>query len=52
MSFALYATFVVSVIALLMIPAPSVTFIVATSLARGTEVGLATVAGSCAAMVL
>jgi homoserine/homoserine lactone efflux protein len=51
MSWPLYATFVLSVTALMLIPGPNVALIVAASLARGPKAGLATVAGTCAAMV-
>lgn len=51
MSRPLYITFVASVIALMLIPGPNVALIVATSLSRGPRAGLATVAGTCAAMV-
>jgi threonine/homoserine/homoserine lactone efflux protein len=48
---ALYAAFVLAVVTLLLIPGPSVALIVANSLARGPSAGLATVAGTSAAMV-
>jgi threonine/homoserine/homoserine lactone efflux protein len=50
-SFAIYATFVVSVVALMLIPGPNVALIAATSLAFGQRAALATVAGTCAAMI-
>ena len=51
MAFALYVSFVVTVIALMLIPGPNVALIVATSLERGPRAGFATVAGTSAAMV-
>ncbi len=51
MSPALYATFVLAVITLMLIPGPNVALIVANSIARGPRAGLATVAGTCAAML-
>jgi len=51
MSLALYATFILAVITLMLIPGPNVALIVANSIARGPRAGLATVAGTCAAMV-
>src|SRR3954451_15403468 len=51
MSLSLYAAFVAAVIALMLIPGPNVALIVATALARGPREGLATVAGTWAAMV-
>ena len=51
MSLALYATFVLAVVTLMLIPGPNVALIVANSIARGPRAGLATVAGTCAAMV-
>jgi homoserine/homoserine lactone efflux protein len=51
MSLALYATFVLAVITLMLIPGPNVALIVANSIARGPRAGLATVAGTCAAML-
>jgi homoserine/homoserine lactone efflux protein len=51
MSPALYATFVLAVITLMLIPGPNVALIVANSIARGPRAGLATVMGTCAAML-
>ncbi|MDE3176289.1 MAG: LysE family translocator [Pseudomonadota bacterium] len=51
MSLALYGAFVAAVVALLLIPGPNVTLIVANAVARGPRAGLATVAGTWAAMV-
>jgi homoserine/homoserine lactone efflux protein len=51
MSPALYATFVLAVITLMLIPGPNVALIVANSISRGPRAGLATVAGTCAAML-
>jgi homoserine/homoserine lactone efflux protein len=51
MAWPLYATFVLAVTALLLLPGPNVALIVATSLDRGSRAGLATVAGTSAAMV-
>jgi threonine/homoserine/homoserine lactone efflux protein len=48
---ALYAAFVLAVVTLMLIPGPNVALIVANSIARGPRAGLATVAGTSAAMV-
>jgi homoserine/homoserine lactone efflux protein len=48
----LYLAFVAATVVLMAIPGPNVAVIVAGSLSRGVRYGLATVAGTCAAMVL
>jgi threonine/homoserine/homoserine lactone efflux protein len=48
----LYLAFVAASLALIVTPGPNVALIVANTLARGWRVGLATVAGTSAAMVL
>jgi len=52
MSLGLYFAFVVASVALMLIPGPNVALIVANSLARGVGAGLATVAGTTAAMAV
>ena len=47
----LYLSFVVTVVALMLIPGPNVALIVATSLERGPKAGLVTVAGTSVAMI-
>ena len=47
---ALYIAFVLAVVTLMLIPGPNVALIVANSIARGPRAGLATVAGTTAAM--
>ena len=49
---ALYATFCLAVVVLVLMPGPIVTLVVANSLRNGTRTGLATVAGSAAGSVL
>ena len=51
MSLPLYAAFVLAVIALMLIPGPNVALIVANAMARGPRAGLATMAGTTAAML-
>jgi homoserine/homoserine lactone efflux protein len=51
MSLPLYATYVLAVIALMLIPGPNVALIVANALSRGPQAGLATMAGTSAAMI-
>jgi threonine/homoserine/homoserine lactone efflux protein len=51
MSLPLYATFVLAVVTLMLIPGPNVALIVANAMARGPRAGLATMAGTTAAMV-
>ena len=51
MSLGLYIAFVAAVVALMLIPGPNVALIVSNALARGPRAGLATVAGTWAAMV-
>lgn len=46
----LYAAFVAAVTLLMLIPGPNVALITASSIAHGRRYGLATVAGTCAAM--
>ncbi|HWK46057.1 MAG TPA: LysE family translocator [Stellaceae bacterium] len=48
----LYATFVLAVVILILIPGPNVALIVANSVASGTRFGLLTVAGTGSAMVV
>src|SRR5689334_1603912 len=48
----LYPAFVMATVVLMAIPGPNVAVIVAGSLSRGVRYGLATVAGTSAAMVL
>ncbi|HEY1879066.1 MAG TPA: LysE family translocator [Caulobacteraceae bacterium] len=52
MTLELYAAFVVAVTVLMLIPGPNVALITAQSIAHGPRRGLATVAGTSAAMVL
>ena len=47
----LYLAFVAATAILMLIPGPNVALIVANSVARGTRVGLVTVAGTSSAMV-
>ena len=51
MSLPLYATFVLAVVALMLIPGPNVALIVANAISRGPRAGLATMAGTTAAMI-
>ncbi len=48
----LYLAFVLANTVLILIPGPNVALIVANSVGRGTRVGLLTVAGTCAAMLV
>lgn len=52
MSLELYLAFVLAVIVLILVPGPNVALIVANSIGRGLRYGLATVAGTSAAMVV
>ena len=52
MTLELYAAFVAAVTVLMLIPGPNVALITANSVAHGPRFGLATVAGTCAAMPL
>lgn len=51
MTMELYAAFVAATTVLMLIPGPNVALITANSVRHGTRHGLATVAGTCAAMV-